>query len=134
MQIPADYPVQPIEPNDPSAIAPATCGHCGLTWDDGKVTSMTPTPSARCPFEAFHDDDEDVTDRHYTQSFALNIELGNDGMQTDEDVARALHRLGSWFQENSTMFEQRSGFLMDDNGNTVGRWQVDDDSKPTPRN
>lgn len=57
--IPNDYPVQPIEPNDPSAIAPATCGTCGLTWDDGKVTSMTPAPSARCPFEAFHEDDDE---------------------------------------------------------------------------
>lgn len=31
-----------------------TCGHCNLTWDDGKVTSMTPVPSGRCPFELFH--------------------------------------------------------------------------------
>lgn len=53
--IPSDYEVQPIDPNDPTATSPATCGACGLSWDDGKVTSMTPTPSARCPFEAFHD-------------------------------------------------------------------------------
>lgn len=32
----------------------ATCGTCGLSWDDGKSTSMTPTPSGRCPFEHFH--------------------------------------------------------------------------------
>lgn len=68
--------------------------------------------------------------RYYIRKFTLEIELGNDAMQTDEDVARALHRLGSWFQENSTMFEQRTGFVLDDNGNDVGRWQVDDDSKP----
>ena len=30
---------------------PATCGSCGRTWDDGHVTGVTPTPSARCPFE-----------------------------------------------------------------------------------
>lgn len=57
--------------------------------------------------------------------FTLSIELGNEDMQSDEDVARALHRLGSWFQENSTMFEQRGGYALDDNGNTVGRWRVD---------
>ncbi len=32
----------------------ATDGNCGLSWDDSIITSMTPTPSARCPFEAFH--------------------------------------------------------------------------------
>ena len=29
----------------------ATCGECGRSWDDSIVTSMTPAPSARCPFE-----------------------------------------------------------------------------------
>jgi hypothetical protein len=33
---------------------PATCGTCGRTWDDGHVTSVTPAPSARCPFEGWH--------------------------------------------------------------------------------
>ena len=37
----------------------ATCGSCGLTWDDGVITSMTPTPSGRCPFEYFHRYDTD---------------------------------------------------------------------------
>lgn len=37
----------------------ATCGACGLSWDDAIVTSWTPAPSARCPFEYFHDYDED---------------------------------------------------------------------------
>jgi len=36
----------------------ATCGSCGLSWDDSIVTSMTPAPSARCPFEYFHEYDE----------------------------------------------------------------------------
>jgi hypothetical protein len=52
-QIPATYPVQPIGPDEPAEDR-ATCGHCHLSWDDGKVTSMTPAPSARCPFEPFH--------------------------------------------------------------------------------
>lgn len=56
--IPADFPVQPITANDP-AVDLATCGDCGLSWDDGKVTSMTPAPSARCPFEYFHDNKGD---------------------------------------------------------------------------
>lgn len=31
-----------------------TCGACGRTWDDGRISSLTPTPSARCPFEYAH--------------------------------------------------------------------------------
>lgn len=58
-EIPADFPVQPLKHGEP-AISRATCGHCGLSWDDGKVTSMTPAPSARCPFEAWHDQDEET--------------------------------------------------------------------------
>lgn len=52
--VPSDWPVQPVL--DPSkATDPVTCGGCGLTWDDGISTSMTPAPSGRCPFETFHD-------------------------------------------------------------------------------
>lgn len=37
------------------------CLGCGRAWNDAKVTSVTPTPSARCPFEDLHlyDDDDD---------------------------------------------------------------------------
>jgi hypothetical protein len=32
----------------------ATCGTCGMTWNDALITSRTPTPSARCPYEHIH--------------------------------------------------------------------------------
>ena len=51
--VPPDYEVQPLGPDD-AAERRTTCGACGLSWDDARVTSMTPTPSGRCPFEAFH--------------------------------------------------------------------------------
>lgn len=51
--IPRTWPVQPLKLGQ-QADDPVTCGHCGLTWDDGKITSMTPAPAARCPFESFH--------------------------------------------------------------------------------
>jgi hypothetical protein len=35
--IPKDYVVQPLKPGQPAKEL-ATCGHCGLSWDDGKVT------------------------------------------------------------------------------------------------
>jgi hypothetical protein len=57
-EVPADWPVQPIDPNDPPPFSrPMICGTCGLAWDDDAVTSMTPAPSARCPFEPFHADE-----------------------------------------------------------------------------
>lgn len=54
MPIPADFPVQPIIPGHDDASAVATCGHCGLSWDDSKPSAFTPAPAGRCPFEAFH--------------------------------------------------------------------------------
>jgi hypothetical protein len=52
-RVPSDFPVRPLRPTDKAADR-ATCGHCGLSWDDAIPTSYTPAPSARCPFEAFH--------------------------------------------------------------------------------
>jgi len=52
-RIPKDYEVQPLKPGQP-AKARATCGTCGLSWDDAISTSMTPVPGGRCPFEYFH--------------------------------------------------------------------------------
>jgi hypothetical protein len=51
--IPADYAVRPL-PEGEEPKGKATCGHCKLSWDDSIATSMTPAPSARCPFEYFH--------------------------------------------------------------------------------
>lgn len=38
----------------------AECGGCGRMWDDAVVTGVTPTPSARCPFEYDHDEEDDA--------------------------------------------------------------------------
>lgn len=55
--IPEDYPVRPLPPEqvaEPLGKDVVTCGDCHRSWDDAVVTSMTPAPSARCPFEPFH--------------------------------------------------------------------------------
>lgn len=52
-RIPVNYEVRALLPGH-AVPGACTCGTCGLSWDDRKVTSMTPTPSARCPFEYFH--------------------------------------------------------------------------------
>lgn len=64
IKVPTDFPVQPLKPGEETrAKDPATCGTCGLTWDDGVSTDWTPTPGARCPFEYFHqpEDPEDCS-------------------------------------------------------------------------
>ena len=33
----------------------ATCGYCGRTWNDAAISSVTPVPAGRCPFECDHD-------------------------------------------------------------------------------
>lgn len=53
IRVPKSHPVQPLKAGQKAKLK-VTCGVCGLSWDDGKVTSMTPAPAARCPFEAFH--------------------------------------------------------------------------------
>lgn len=52
-KVPKNWAVQPLKPGE-KAKSKATCGTCNRSWDDGKVTSMTPAPSSRCPFEPFH--------------------------------------------------------------------------------
>lgn len=61
-RIPPGYPVRPLTAAQATkASDPVTCGTCGRTWDDGVITSLTPAPSARCPFEWFHEYDEETS-------------------------------------------------------------------------
>lgn len=58
MRVPKDFPVKPIRANAHQQRSAAsdlvTCGTCNRSWDDAIVTTWTPAPSARCPFEYFH--------------------------------------------------------------------------------
>lgn len=51
--------------------------------------------------------------------FTLEIELGNDAMQTSDDVAEALANV-----TNSLLDGLTSGAIRDANGNTVGKWNL----------
>ena len=52
--------------------------------------------------------------------FTLRIELGNEAMQTPEDVGDAL-----WAVANRLNYgmDRRSGEILDYNGNKVGEWE-----------
>jgi hypothetical protein len=54
--------------------------------------------------------------------FRLTIRLGNDAMQTPEDVACALREV-SWLLDAGAT----SSNVRDDNGNVVGGWELGDD-------
>lgn len=48
------HAVQLTDDNGKPIVTTATCGDCGLQWNDALVTSYTPAPSGRCPFEYVH--------------------------------------------------------------------------------
>jgi hypothetical protein len=58
--------------------------------------------------------------------FNLTIELGNDAMQADADVADALSNVVYWMDSRPAgEFETgEAGIIRDINGNTVGRWEI----------
>ena len=60
-----------------------------------------------------------------TNSFILNLELGNAAMQTNQDMADMLRSLADQFARygNDPMVEE-GAILRDYNGNTVGSWAI----------
>lgn len=57
--------------------------------------------------------------------FRLRIDTGNEAMETPGDIGRALKKLGTKFCQGADGPEVRDcGKIMDDNGNSVGQWEV----------
>jgi hypothetical protein len=57
--------------------------------------------------------------------FKLTIELGNEAMQTPEDVAEALQAVARELERLSGSWPRAGaeGKIRDVNGNTVGKWE-----------
>jgi len=49
----------------------ATCGECGKTWNDALISSRTPAPSGRCPYESIH---EEIAELKVLQTLADEAE------------------------------------------------------------
>ncbi len=47
-----------LDDSDKPIIKMAECGTCHFQWNDALITSITPTPSSRCPNEYGHCEDE----------------------------------------------------------------------------
>ena len=58
--------------------------------------------------------------------FILRIKLGNEAMQTPNDIARALNDVADRVECTTIRQLKNSGSLkvMDLNGNSVGSWQI----------
>lgn len=63
-----------------------------------------------------------------SERFRIEIELGNDAMQTEEDVARLLSETARKLRAKTIHLyhggDYPSGALRDVNGNKVGQWEV----------
>lgn len=59
---------------------------------------------------------------YHATRFKLEIELGNDTMQTRSDVARALEQVIATLRET----EITGGVVHDTNGNSTGSWRLGD--------
>ena len=55
--------------------------------------------------------------------FTLEIKLGNDAMQLNEDIAAALHDVAYYVEQH----DNSHGIIHDANGNNVGRWGFQND-------
>lgn len=98
-EVPEDFEVKMLADGD-KAEDRATCGTCGRSWDNAIVTSTTPAPSARCPFEYYHKSAYDVEELHELTAAAT---LDGD-LQTDADAVR------EHIQESILGMEVRSGW------------------------
>ena len=88
--IPRYWPVRPIRSKTKrKSKSVMTCGHCKRAWDDNKVTSMTPVPSGRCPFESFH---------VYQTTFAISVSNADSA----EAMAETLRRIAELLDEGYT--------------------------------
>ena len=56
--------------------------------------------------------------------FTLKIELGNEAMQTDIDVAGALKEVSDRLSNGHKLSKDDYGNIRDLNGDTVGAWKV----------
>ena len=58
------------------------------------------------------------------EKLTVTIDLGNDAMRTRKDVAKALRDLAKRIGTS----RDTSGRILDENGNSVGRWEIQCDT------
>lgn len=106
---PGAYGIEEVPHDTPGAIH---CTECGRSWAEDI------TPAGRCPWESDHEE--------APLTFTLTITLGNDAMQSDHDIARALRAVANTLSESDDSPSNLAGpeLIRDVNGNRVGEWGV----------
>jgi hypothetical protein len=61
-----------------------------------------------------------------TPKFSLEIEMGNEAMQSYADIAQAVRRIFADFANRPELLQDDSGRIYDANGNKVGTWSADE--------
>ena len=61
-----------------------------------------------------------------TPYFRLEIEMGNEAMQTYADIAAATRRIFADFANRPELLQDDAGRIYDANGNKVGTWSADE--------
>jgi hypothetical protein len=56
--------------------------------------------------------------------FTLEIKLGNDAMDMQDDLADALRAIATRVENEPTPLQPTGCVIRDINGNTVGRWEI----------
>jgi len=64
--------------------------------------------------------------------FELHIELGNDRMKTISDIVRALKKTAEKVAVYAKPLLGEGGRIMDENGNSVGHWEIVEPSSSDP--
>jgi hypothetical protein len=59
--------------------------------------------------------------------FTLTIEMGNDAVQTAEDIAGILDDTSQGIRDDGELISDFKFSVRDANGNTVGHWMVTDE-------
>lgn len=57
--------------------------------------------------------------------FTMSIELGNDAMQSPQELSEALEELATKIASIDPMETRAEGKILDDNGNEVGTWEYE---------
>lgn len=80
-----------LDEDGKTIVRMSQCGECGRDWNDALITSRTPAPNARCPYEAIH---EEIAELKILQSLADEAE----GYAPDWKHGEALIR-DSYFED-----------------------------------
>lgn len=87
-------------------VQTATCGECGKSWNDALISDRTPAPSARCPYEALH---EEIAELQVLKALADEAE----GYAADWHHGEALIR-DSYFTEYAQQLAEDIGAVNSD--------------------